>query len=265
MIRSELPIHVDALTKAFTTKAGPVEALAPTTLRVAPGEIVVLIGASGCGKTTLLRCIAGLETPTSGTIAVGDVSPSVARSNRRIGFVPQDPALLPWRNVLANVTLLTEVNRAPLPPKRPSPLALIAAVGLAGFEKALPHELSGGMRQRVALARAFATGAPVLLMDEPFAALVEITRAEMRMLLLNLWRERRPSIVFTTHSLEEAVLLADRVLVMGTRPGRFVEEIPVGLGRPFNDTIVDDPKYLTALRRVRVALGAARIASETDR
>lgn len=265
MTSSEFPIHVNAVTKVFDTKAGSVEALTTTTLRVAPGEIVVLIGASGCGKTTLLRCIAGLEAPTSGAITVGDESPAAARSNRRIGFVPQEPALLPWRTVQANVALLTEVNRGPLPLERPNPLALIAAVGLAGFESALPHELSGGMRQRVALARAFATGAPVLLMDEPFAALDEITRADMRTLLLDLWQRRRPSIVFTTHSLEEAVLLADRVLVMGTRPGRVVEEISVGLERPFNDTIVDDPRYLTALRRVRVALRTARIASETDR
>jgi NitT/TauT family transport system ATP-binding protein len=258
MNKSGLPLDLHTVTKSFVTKTGTVDALSATSLQVAPGEIVVLIGASGCGKTTLLRCIAGLESPTAGTITVGRETPAAARSERHIGFVPQDPALLPWRSVLANTTLLTEVNAAPLPANRPDPMTLLAAVGLRGFEHARPHELSGGMRQRVALARAFATGAPVLLMDEPFAALDEITRADMRTLLLELWRDRRPTIVFTTHSLEEAVLLADRVLVMGTRPGRVVAEIPVALPRPAPTDITEDPLYLDALRRVRRALHDAR-------
>ncbi len=259
MNNSGLAIHVHAVTKSFATKAGVVDALADTSLEIEPGEIVVLIGASGCGKTTLLRCIAGLESPSSGTITVGRETPAAARSNRHIGFVPQDPALLPWRSVLANTTLLTEVNTGPLPADRPDPMTLLAAVGLKGFEHARPHELSGGMRQRVALARAFATGAPVLLMDEPFAALDEITRADMRTLLLDLWRDRRPTVVFTTHSLEEAVLLADRVVVMGRRPGRILAEIPVALERPAPDDVTDDPRYLDALRRVRRALHDARL------
>ena len=243
--------------KTFRSRRGSVEALAPVDLEVAPGELVVLIGPSGCGKTTLLRTVGGLVEPTAGAVAVGDRTPSQARAAKQFGLVPQAPTLLPWRSVRENVSLLTEVNRRAA---GATPLAagevdeLLRAVGLEAFADARPRELSGGMQQRVSLVRAFALGAPILLMDEPFAALDEITRADMRELLLQLWSRRRPTVLFTTHSLEEAVLLADRVLVMGRRPGRIVHERRVALARPHTAHTVDSEEFAAHVRALRAAL-----------
>ena len=240
-------ITIDAASKTF----GHVEALAPITLHVAPGEIVTLLGPSGCGKTTLLRMISGLEQPTTGSIRVDGGAPAEARARKRFGFVPQAPALLPWRSVAANVRLLQDVNRSANGASLPDPDELLGAVGLTAFRDAAPHQLSGGMQQRVALARGFALDAPYLLMDEPFAALDEITRADMRHLLAALCEPRGTAVVFVTHSIAEAVFLSDRVAVFSARPGRIVGTVEVPLPRPRTAEIEDDPAFFEIETYVR--------------
>ena len=221
-------IRIDGASKRF----GTLEALDPIDLVVAPGDVVTLIGPSGCGKTTLLRMIAGLEEPTSGAIVIDGVSPGEARRRKQIGFVPQAPALLPWRTVEDNARLLLDLNRSANRATANDPVPLLERVGLGEFRRAFPHELSGGMQQRVGLVRAFALGADYLLMDEPFAALDEITRADMRHLLAELSEPTGAGVVFVTHSLAEAVYLSDRVVVMSPRPGRIVGSVDVPLPRP---------------------------------
>ena len=221
-------IRLRGVTKFF----GGLEALRMIDIDVEPGEIVTVLGASGSGKTTLLRLIGGLEEPSAGVVTVDDASPHDARVAKRVGFVPQSPALLPWRTVAQNARLLLEVNRAAAGDATRSPDDLLAEVGLAEFAKSYPHELSGGMQQRVALVRAMALGAPLLLMDEPFAALDEITRADMRHLLARLCESMSTTIVFVTHSIAEAVFLSDRVVVLSNRPGRVVGIEPITLSRP---------------------------------
>lgn len=239
---------------------GELDVLVPIDVRVEPGEIVTLIGPSGCGKTTLLRMIAGLEEPTTGSVEVDGDAPAAAKSRKRIGFVPQSPALLPWRTVGANARLLLDLNRSANPTALPDPDGLLLRVGLSEFADAYPHELSGGMQQRVGLVRAFALGAPYLLMDEPFAALDEITRADMRHLLAELCEPVGAGVVFVTHSLAEAVFLSDRVVVLSPRPGRIVDTIEIDLPRPRVAALEDDPRFFALESAVRSSLlaGAGR-------
>jgi NitT/TauT family transport system ATP-binding protein len=249
-------ISVRGVAKHF----GAVEALRPVDLDVAPGEVVTVLGPSGCGKTTLLRIIAGLEPASAGTVTIDGELPALARGRKQIGFVPQSPALLPWRTVEGNARLLQDVNRAANPATLPDPLELLDAVGLDDFRLAYPHELSGGMQQRVALARAFALGAPYLLMDEPFAALDEITRADMRHLLARLCEPLNSAVVFVTHSLAEAVYLSDRVVVLSARPGTVVGIETIELPHPRTPALEDDPVFFGAETRLRHLLlnGAGR-------
>lgn len=243
-------IRVAGATKRFAV----VEALAPIDLTVARGEIVTLIGPSGCGKTTLLRLVAGLESLTSGAITVDGETPGRSRARKRIGFMPQSPALLPWRTVEANARLLLDLNRSANPDDRPDPIELLERVGLGGFGDAYPHELSGGMQQRVGLVRAFALGAPYLLMDEPFASLDEITRADMRHLLAELCEPEGVGVLFVTHSLAEAVFLSDRVVVLSPRPGRELGTITIELPRPRRPELEDDPRFFALESEVRSLL-----------
>ena len=253
-------LELSAVAKTFgpTTRGGPtVEALAPTTLTVADGEVVTLLGPSGCGKTTLLRMIAGLEQPTSGTIAIEGAPPASARREKRIGFVPQSPALLPWRSVRANAQLLLDLNGRRRPPtSAPSVDRLLEEVGLSDFADAAPHELSGGMQQRVGLVRAFALGAPLLLMDEPFAALDEMTRADMRHLLIHLCEPLKTSVVFVTHSIAEAAFLSDRVAVMSPRPGSVVDVVDVPFPHPRQAVLEDTEEFFHLTTRLRETLHA---------
>ncbi|HVU77869.1 MAG TPA: ABC transporter ATP-binding protein [Gaiellaceae bacterium] len=208
----------------------PVVALENITLDVHENEFVTLVGRSGCGKSTLLRIVAGLLAPTSGRVTVG--GEPVTGPRRDIGFVFQQPALLPWRNVIDNVLLPVEIHR--LDRRRYGRRAhdLLELVGLESFAKRSPWELSGGMQQRVALCRALVADPAILLMDEPFAALDALTREDLSLELQRIWNEHRKTIVFVTHSIEEAVLLADRVVVMTPRPGRIARVVPVDLPRP---------------------------------
>ncbi len=203
-------------------------------LRVRRGGFTALVGPSGCGKTTLLRLLAGLETPDAGHVDVFGQSPAQAAARKVIGVVPQDPALLPWLSVAANVALPLRVNRtgeraraSAGAPQRPDPGELLAAVGLADVSAARPHELSGGMRQRVAVARAFALAPELLLLDEPFSAVDELTREQLQRDLGALWRRWRTTVVLVTHSLREAVALADTVLVLSPGPAHVVEAVEV--------------------------------------
>ncbi len=207
-----------------------VRALDRVTFEVSRGAFVVLVGPSGCGKTTLLRILAGLLQPTEGR-AYLEGKPIVA-PRRRIGVIFQQANLMPWRSVRANVTLPLELAGVPPAARKQQAQALIAQVGLAGFEDAFPAELSGGMAQRVAIARALIARPEVLLMDEPFAALDALTRERLSLDLLRVWAATGQTILMVTHNISEAVLLADEVVVMSPRPGRIMARVPVTLPRP---------------------------------
>lgn len=253
------PITLDRVAKTFRGRgrSRPVEALRSVELDIAAGEFVSLLGPSGCGKSTLLRIIGGLEPASSGVVSIGGTSPDEARALRQFGLVPQAPALVPWKTVWQNVRFLSRLHRgeaaqAALPDAEVR--SLLATVGLGPFEDAYPHQLSGGMQQRVSLVRGFALGAPILLMDEPFAALDEITRADMRYLLLELWGRTGTTVIFVTHSVTEAVILSDRVVVMAARPGRVANVRPVGLARPRNPEIEDTAEFHEYVRVLRADL-----------
>ena len=243
-------VRLRGVSHVYAGADGPLEAVAGVDVEVRAGEFVSLVGPSGCGKSTLLRAVAGLLAPSGGSVEVLDGTPRSAQRARQVGFVAQEPGLLPWRTVEQNVRLPLEVvgSRADVEP-------LLARVGIAGFERYRPAELSGGMRQRVALARALAHGPRLLLMDEPFGALDELSREDMRRELLGLWESERITVLFVTHAVREAVLLSDRVLVMSPRPGRIVDEVDVPLSRPRTADLEDSPPFIETVRRIRAALG----------
>ncbi|MEN9644561.1 MAG: hypothetical protein RL238_1230 [Actinomycetota bacterium] len=247
-------IVVRDLTKVY----GDLEVLSPMSLDIAEGSFVSIIGPSGCGKTTLMRIVAGLEPATSGVVELSGGSPAEARRQKRVAMVPQQPGLLPWRTVEANARLLLDVHTAANPSDAADPTELLREVGLGDFLDAHPHELSGGMQQRVALVRALALHAPLVVMDEPFAALDEITRAEMRLLLARLVEGRGATVLFITHSISEAVALSDRVLVSSSRPGRIVADIAVDLPRPRPADVEDDARFVALCAEVRHALHGGR-------
>ncbi len=231
---------------------GLIDAVSGIDLTVATGEFVSLVGPSGCGKSTLLRTVADLLAPTSGTVSVDGESPRATRLRREVGFVFQDAALLEWRTILRNVMLPLELAGAPVAERTERARTLLATVGLAGFEHAYPRQLSGGMRQRASIARAMSTDPKVLLMDEPFGALDQITRDRLNLELLELTQRERMTVLFVTHSIAEAVLLSDRIVIMSPRPGRIRTILTVDLPRPRTLAVRDDPRF-AALARTGLA------------
>lgn len=252
-------VHAQGLGKTFSVDRRRITALSEVDFELQAGEFVSIIGPSGCGKSTLLRLIGGLLTPDQGTITIGGRSPEAGRRAKQFGLVPQTPALVPWRTVRDNLTLLPRLNRGHGRGLVSGPEIdeLLEAVGLTPFADALPAQLSGGMQQRISLARAFALRAPILLMDEPFASLDEITRVQMRYLLLDVWKDTGATVVFVTHSIEEAVLLSDRVLVLTARPGRLLAEITIELERPRREGIEDSNGFHRHTAELRAALSTA--------
>jgi NitT/TauT family transport system ATP-binding protein len=229
-------------------------------LDIAEGEFLSLVGPSGCGKTTLLRIIAGLAEPSEGerqlslTAEQGGQIPS-----GRIGFVFQDPTLMPWGTVFENALLPFRIAGRVGPAERERVREKIRAVGLAGFEQAYPRQLSGGMRMRVSIARALVTDPDLLLLDEPFAALDEITRMTLNDDLLRLWESRRTTVVFVTHSVFESVYLSTRIAVMTSRPGRIAADLPIELPRPRERTLRTSPNYAAICAKVSNALEIAMV------
>lgn len=216
-------------------------------------EFVSIVGPSGCGKTTLLKIISGLLDPDSGQVTIGGESPAKSRKRKSIGYMFQDPALIPWRTVHENIKLPTEVNRQVDDENCRETKELISLVGLDGFATYYPHQLSGGMRQRVSLARALSTNPDLLLMDEPFAALDEITRESMRYELLDLWSKTKPTVIFVTHNSAEAVLLSDRVIVMPESGDGLAKSISVSISRPRSEKTESDAVFNRLIKKVRSA------------
>ena len=231
-----------------------VSALEEINLSVPDGAFVSLIGPSGCGKSTLLRLAADVLQPTAGRVSIGDAPPRAARTARRIGMVFQEPALLRWRRVARNVELPLELGGRRDEEGRRRALELLARVGLADTAERLPRQLSGGQRQRVALARALIQDPAVLLMDEPFGALDQITRDEMNRMLLQVWETTRITVLFVTHSIAEAVYLSDQVAVFTPRPGRIHALIDIPLPRPRLPALRRDPAFFDLETRVLSAL-----------
>lgn len=223
-------IHIKGVSKAFQSPTGPVVALEALDLDIHPGEFVAVVGPSGCGKSTLMRLIAGLVTASSGSISVS--KRDVRGPLHDVGIVFQQPILLDWRDILGNVLFQIDMRGLDVDAYRPKAIKLLDQVGLADFAHRRPYELSGGMKQRAAIARALVHEPPLLLMDEPFGALDALTREQMRLDLEQLWLSTQKTVVFITHSVDEAVLLADRIVVMSPRPGRIERIINVDMPRP---------------------------------
>ncbi len=252
-------IRLDRVHKTFLGRDGaPVEALRDVSLEVAAGEFVAIVGASGCGKSTLLRLVAGLVPPTDGRVVLDGSEVVAPRAETAMVF--QAPTLLPWADVLRNVTFPLRLMHRVAPDTEDEARALLATAGLAGFEARLPRELSGGMQQRVAICRALLQQPQVLLMDEPFGALDALTREEMSLGLLRLWAARQMAVLFVTHSIPEAVLLADRVVVMSPRPGRVVDVIEVDLPRPRSFEQEGSDEFHRCTRRIRAHIFGERNA-----
>jgi NitT/TauT family transport system ATP-binding protein len=237
------------VSKEYATANGSIRALDRVSLDVHDGEFVSIVGPSGCGKSTLMLITAGLVPPTSGTVRIAGVE--VRAPYRGIGIVFQDPTLYEWRRVLGNVLLPVEIQGRDRQSFRQRALDLLEMVGLGGFERKYPFELSGGMRQRVALCRALVHDPPLLLMDEPFGALDALSRDQMNLELQSIWQNHRKTVLFITHSIQEAVFLSDRVVVMSPRPARIGAIVSIDLPRPRTFDLSETPEFGRYAREIR--------------
>jgi NitT/TauT family transport system ATP-binding protein len=257
MTGSDSAVQVSGVSRTFGGRKGAsVTALESVDLGVAPGEFVSLIGPSGCGKSTLLRLIADLDTPTSGELSVFGKPARQARIDQDYGIAFQQAGLLPWKTVTGNIELPLALHGAGRTERRARVAELLELIGLTDFAGHYPDQLSGGMQQRVAIARALAESPRLLLMDEPFGALDEMTRERMQNELVRICAETQAAVVFVTHSIPEAVFLSDRVVVMSPRPGRITDVIDVSLGGPAerDDSLREDDAFFRAVAQVREAL-----------
>jgi NitT/TauT family transport system ATP-binding protein len=245
-----LSVSLDGVTKIYDSG---VAALGPLDLKVRNGEFVALVGPSGCGKSTALRLVAGLSVPTAGTVRISRHDEQ-ARPGHAVGFVFQEPTLMPWTSVRENVRLPLKLSRVPGAAADARIDEALQRVGLAEFAESYPRELSGGMKMRVSLARALVTDPDILLMDEPFAALDEITRFRLNNDLLALWRNLRKTVIFVTHSVFESVYLSQRVVVMTSRPGRIAAEIGIATVEPRGEEFRTSAAYADYCRKVSAAL-----------
>jgi NitT/TauT family transport system ATP-binding protein len=245
-------LRADHVSVVFTDGECDLGALDDISFEVYPGELICFVGPSGCGKSTLLRVLAGLLRPTAGHVALR--GRSCLGPCDDIGIVFQRSNLMPWRTTLKNITLPLEIQGEDTESARRRATELIRLVGLSGFERSYPHQLSGGMAQRVAIARALVYDPEILLLDEPFGALDALTRERMNLELLRIWEARRKTVIMVTHNIQEAILLADRVLVMTSRPGRITANIAISLPRPRSQSLVYDPATLELARRIREAI-----------
>ncbi|TCR60799.1 ABC transporter ATP-binding protein [Bosea sp. BK604] len=247
---------LEGITKTFDTASGDtVQALRRVDLAIGDGQFASVIGSSGCGKTTLMRIIAGLELDYGGRVTIGGRAHS--GPSRDIGIVFQDANLLPWRTILDNVMLPAEVLKLDRQASLDRAKWLISLVGLGGFEARYPSELSGGMRQRAAIARALVHDPSVLLMDEPFGALDALTRETMNLELLKIWSAAKKTVFMITHSITEAVFMSDRVIVMTPRPGRVVDDVTIDLPRPRTLDLMSEPQFGDYTRKLRRRLNEA--------
>ena len=246
-------ILIDNLTLQYRTKSNTVAALDAVSMDIPPRSFVSIVGPSGCGKTTLLKVLSGVLRATRGRVFLDGRSIEESNLSGKIGHVFQRPLLLPWRTALGNVLLTTEIARKemPLGQRIAEARHWLSLTGLAGFEDRLPHELSGGMQQRVSLCRALAFRPPILMMDEPFAALDEITRETMQEELLRLWSVTESTVIFVTHSISEAVLLSERVIVLTARPGQVDEIIDVPFSRPRGEELRGSPRFTELVQHIR--------------
>ena len=258
----ELAVQVHQTSVVYPSADAPVRALQEVDLDIAPGEFVSLIGPSGCGKTTLLRVIADLEPITSGEVRVNGLSPHEARLARAYGYVFQSPALFPWRTVLANVMLPLQIQGRSAEDCKAVALEQLGRVGLSGFERKYPWQLSGGMQQRVSIARALGFEPRILMMDEPFGALDEITRDRLNEQLQQLWQREKRTVVFVTHSIAEAVYLSTRIVVMSPRPGRVLKVIHSTLPDERHLGLRDSPEFIALAHEVREALAVGHAGDD---
>ncbi len=249
-------IEAEGLNLIFETSDGSVQALTDINITIQSGEFVSFIGPSGCGKTTFMRVVADLENPTNGRILVNGMTPHQARVARAYGYVFQAPALYPWRTVEKNIHLPLEIMGIPKDERKRRAAHYLEMVDLAGFAKKFPWQLSGGMQQRVSIARALSFNPELLLMDEPFGALDEITRDHLNDHLFSLWQETKKTAIFITHSITEAVFLSTKIVVMSPRPGRIVKVIESDLASENRENVRESKKFLEIAHTVRETLRA---------
>ena len=254
-------VTITALDKVFNPgSADQVEALRGIDLTVNPGEFISLLGPSGCGKSTLLRVIGDLATPTAGTVTVNGKTANQARRDRDYGIVFQQSTLYDWRSVQRNVELPLEIIGRPRAEREARAAAMLDLVQLTEFAQRYPYQLSGGMQQRVAIARALSFEPSILLMDEPFGALDEMTRERMQAEVLRIWAKTGTTVIFVTHSIPEAVFLSSRVVVMSARPGRVAGIVAIDLPQPRDDSTREHPRFYQKLTEVREALRSVETA-----